>query len=916
MRRSGRSGTPAHGRRARAALLAGVYLCAPVLQSCKQNTSQAATPAAGVSPSGVYNIPPLTETAWAGGSGGLQAGWKDEGWSERDVKHSETARMRLANLGGWMLQKKGIQGEFGGLALRYKAPSGFGEFLEVRLDSEGETLFPRVRVDGSHVARREGEWVQLFVPFEQLNPEKVSFSRIVIRAYKKVGNDWVELDQVGLTAPGGMTPADGSSALAMASQQPGVPGQAVVEPVELAYDNGLQPGWEDRGWSERELKGPTPAKLRMAHLGGWILYKKGLGAEYGGVALRYKAPAGFGDFLELRLDSEGETLFPRVRLSDTYVTAREGEWTQVFVPMEQLNPDKHAFTQLVVRAHKSVEKDWVELNQVGLARLVTSAAAVQQSLPDAAAVGGGRMALGDAKTSKVVVDCTQPGHPISPLIYGIAFNNLRELKDNHQWELGATARRWGGNPTSRYNWKLGNVWNTANDYFFRNIVLGTSPQYTYDSFLQANQQRGLQSALTVPMLGWVAKDATSVSFPKSLFGAQQKMDPDVTEAGNGISLSGEGLTPLPPAQTSLEAPPSFVHEWVRSIREKDKTRGRGVHQYILDNEPMLWNTTHRDVHPEPVTYDELLERTIAYGTAVRQADPEGLIAGPAEWGWTNYFHSAADVAPGGNKKDRKAHGNTALIPWYLKKLAEHEKQTGVRVLDVLDLHFYPQGDGIGFEERGATDPETSARRIRSTRALWDPKYKDESWIEDSVELIPRMKRWVAENYPGRGVSIGEYNFGATGHMSGGLAQAEALGRFAEHNLTSAFLFTYPPNRSPTFWAFRAFRNFDGKGARFQDNYVPTKFEKVSDSQGMSLFASRSADGKRVVAIALNLEPDAARSTQVEFKGCGNVASARVMGYAGEPSGFAERKSFFQAGTSMQVLLPPWSITVLDLTVKP
>ncbi len=910
MREAGRSGAPAHGRRVRAALLAGVCLCAPVLDSCKQGTSQAAT-SAPASPSGVYNIPPLTETAWAGG---LQPEWKDEGWSVRDPKHPGTAKMRLDNLGGWMLHKTGIQGEFGGLALRYKAPASFGDFLEVRLDSEGETLFPRVRVDSSHVARREGEWVQLFVPFEQLNPEKVPFTRLVIRAYKKVGSDWVELDQVGLTAPGGMTPAEGTAVSQQAQQQGEAP-RALVEPVELAYDNGLQPGWADHGWSERELKGPTPAKLRLANLGGWILHKKGLEAEYGGLALRYKAPPGFGDFLEVRLDSEGETLFPRVRLSDTYVTAREGEWTQVFVPMEELNPDKQAFTQLVLRAHKKVGNDWVELNQVGLARLVSAAAAAaQQGPPDAAAVGGGRVALGDAKGSKVVVDCTRPGHPISPLIYGIAFNNLRELKDNHQWELGATARRWGGNPTSRYNWKLGNVWNTANDYFFRNIVLGTSPQYTYDSFLQANMKRGLQSALTVPMLGWVSKDSTSVGFPKSLFGAQQKMDPDVTEAGNGISPSGDALTPLPPTQTSVEAPPAFIHEWVRTIREKDKTRGRSVHQYILDNEPMLWNTTHRDVHPEPTTYDELLERTIAYGTAVRQADPEALIAGPAEWGWTNYDRSAADIAPGGGNKDRKAHGNLPLVAWYLKKLAEHEKQTGVRILDVLDLHFYPQGKDVGFEERGATDPKTAALRIRSTRALWDPKYKDESWIDEAIELIPRMKRWVAENYPGRGLSIGEYNFGATGHMSGGLAQAEALGRFAEHNLTSAFHFTYPPYRSPTFWAFRAYRNFDGKGGRFQDNFIPSKFEKASDAEGMSLFASRSDDGQHVVAIALNLAPDVARNAQVEFKGCGNVTGARVLGYAGEPSGFSERKSFFQAGNAMQVMLPPWSITVLDLTL--
>ena len=53
--------------------------------------------------------------------------------------------------------------------------------------------------------------------------------------------------------------------------------------------------------------------------------------------------------------------------------------------------------------------------------------------------------------------------------------------------------------------------------------------------------------------------------------------------------------------------------------------------YILDNEPTLWSATHRDVHPEPTGYDELLERTIAYASAVRRADPNAKIAGPAEW---------------------------------------------------------------------------------------------------------------------------------------------------------------------------------------------------------------------------------------------------------------------------------------------
>jgi hypothetical protein len=428
----------------------------------------------------------------------------------------------------------------------------------------------------------------------------------------------------------------------------------------------------------------------------------------------------------------------------------------------------------------------------------------------------------------------------------------------------------------------------------------------------ANRAHGLQSALTVPLLGWVAKDTSSVSFPMAKFGLQQKMDPEVKEAGNGRMPSGLELSPPSPTQTSVGAPPEFVAEWVRTLRQKDMERGRSVHMYFLGNEPMLWNCTHRDVHPEPTTYDELLGRTLSYGAAVRQADPDAVIAGPAEWGWTGYFRSAADVAKGASPDaDRKAHGNLPLLTWYLRKLREQEKKTGTHILDVVDVHFYPQADGVSVDKGEQTDPETSALRIRSTRALWDPTYKDESWIGEPVRLIPRLKKLVEENYPGRGIAIGEYNFGAARHMSGGLAQAEALGRFAQEGLTAAFYFTYPPARSPAWWAFRAYRNFDGQGSTFQDTYVPSSAE-----EGTSFFASRSEDGRRVVAIALNLEPDTARNARVELKGCGVLKGSRVLTYAGDANGFAEQPTAGMSSSRLEAQLPPYSITVLDLTLEP
>ncbi|RJS21184.1 glycosyl hydrolase [Corallococcus sp. H22C18031201] len=698
--------------------------------------------------------------------------------------------------------------------------------------------------------------------------------------------------------------AGGAVAARGLEAEPAAKAPAPAKPVLTApvtvYDGGLSADWKDIGWAPRELPRAAPARLRLFNRGGWILYRPKLEGAFDALSFRMHSPESFGDFLEVHLDAPGAIVFPHVPVTARYVVRKDGEWSDVVIPMEALNPRNAPFDRMVLRAGKDVGRDQVLFDKVTLIPLSPEAAAAR-------AAGGGMAGTGPSREATLSIDCAAPGHRISPLIYGIALDGNRETLDTHQWKLGATIRRWGGNPTSRYNWKLGRAWNTANDWFFRNVELG----FSADDFLASNRQHGVQSALTLPMLGWVAKDTKSVGFPVGDYAPQQNLDATEPAGGNGNSRDGTPLKPGPPSRTSVAAPPEFIAEWVRTLRDADTKRGdRGVNMYILDNEPNLWNSTHRDVHPEPTTYDELLQRTVAYGSGVRKADPEAVIAGPAEWGWTNYFWSAADFAPGKlTHSDRRAHGDVPFLPWYLQQLREHEKKTGVRVLDVLDVHFYPQSN-VGLGIAGGTDAATNARRIRSTRALWDPTYKDESWIGEPIQLIPRLKQWIAENYPGRGISIGEYNFGAMKHMSGGLAQAEALGRFAEQGITSAFFWQYPLENSPTFWAFRAYRDFDGHGGRFQDTYVP-----AAASEGTSVFASRDASGKKLVAVVLNFDPEQAAQAQLELKGCGALDTVRVLGFSGAPTGFSEQPAGPHAEHSLAQRLPPYSITVLDLTVK-
>jgi Glycoside hydrolase family 44 len=654
---------------------------------------------------------------------------------------------------------------------------------------------------------------------------------------------------------------------------------ASFEVAESVYDGGLKPGWQDWGWGAHDLS-KGPAQINLGNYGGWILHHDSLQIRYGGLVFRMLAPSTFGTFLQVQLaNGNDDKSLPAIEIGPERSKKLPDGWVEVYVSWSDLNPSAAPFDRITLHAKAAVASDPVQFDKLVLSRFDPKGV-------DAAPV------VTASKRVSLQVDCRAPGHPISPYIYGIAGSVA---------DTGATARRWGGNPTTRYNWQLGTV-NVGKDWFFENGKGGD-----YRAFLSGNQAAHLLSALTVPTIGWVAKDTQSVGFPVSVYGPQQAHDPNRPDAGNGVRADGVAIHPKSPTVTSVEAPPEMMQKWVEAIRAQDqKTQSRSVGLYFLDNEPSLWNTNHRDVHPDPETYDELLDRTIRYGTAIRNADPQALIAGPTEWGWTGYFYSAQDATSGVTMRpDRRAHGDMPLLPWYLKQLREHDRATGKRVLDVLDVHFYPQGAGV---YSGNADPATAALRLRSTRALWDPTYKDESWIGEPVRLLPRLKEWVQQNYPGLAISIGEYNFGGEQHMSGALALAEALGRFGSAGIDYAFYWFEPPPKSPVYWAFRAFRDFDGKQGQFLSRSVDTKM-----ASNVSLFASRDESGKHMVLIALNMEPTTTEQASIGLAGCGSIMTRHKFVYSAQAPGMVDEG--IKSGHDLAEELAPYSINVFDIVLQ-
>lgn len=462
--------------------------------------------------------------------------------------------------------------------------------------------------------------------------------------------------------------------------------------------------------------------------------------------------------------------------------------------------------------------------------------------------GVGAVAVAPSATAAagptLTVDAAAGRHAISPDIYGMNFADPALAT-----ELQLTTDRWGGNSTSRYNYQ-NNTHNTGSDWYFENIVDSQS----LDSFISSDLDHGTNPVVTVPAMGWVARNSPSThpfacAFKVSTYGAQQSTDPYDSNCGNGKRSNGSQITGNSPSDTSIAVNSSFAQSMVTHLVQAhgDAAHG-GVRSYEIDNEPSLWNSTHIDVHPAPLTYDELWQKSSATALAIKTADPSATVDGPGDWGWCAYFYAPDDPGGCGNGPDRQAHGNLPLAAWYLQQFHTYEQQHGVRLLDYFDEHFYPQESGVALA--GAGDANTQALRLRSTRALWDPTYTDESWTTDlglgPVELIPRMKQWVAQYYPGTKTAISEYNWGALDSMNGALAQADVLGIFGREGLDRAQLWSPPTSSQPGAFAFRIYRNYDGAGGKFGDQSVSAS---STDQGQLAIYAAqRSSDGALTMVV--------------------------------------------------------------------
>lgn len=537
----------------------------------------------------------------------------------------------------------------------------------------------------------------------------------------------------------------------------------------------------------------------------------------------------------------------------------------------------------------------------------------------------GRAAAAGSRDEMVVqVDAAAAPRPISPLIYGLNWADATALR-----ELNVPLNRQGGNNCSRYHWKE-NAHAAGSDWYFQSLPSegGAEPGARVHRFVTAARQNGAEAMVTIPMIDWLAslgpRHTKRASFSQARYGEQTGHDSAwFPDAGNGIlRATGQPVTGNDPADAGSPNSPALQREWVqRLVARHGEARRGGVRWYLLDNEPSLWHNTHRDVQPLGLSMDGLLRRSIDYARAVKSADPSALVAGPEEWGWGGLFYSGQDQqwrrrndwredAP-----DRSAHGGQDYLPWWLAQMRSASDKHGQRLLDVLSLHFYPEGGEHGDD----VSPAMQRLRNRSTRALWDPDYVDTSWIRERVQLIPRLRAWVAEHFPGLQLALTEYSWGADAHINGATAQADLLGIFGREGLDLAARWEAPARGSPTWQAIKLYRNPDGRRLGFGDRSLPAP---SPDADRLASFAAlRSADGALTVmlvhkaldtAARVRLRLGAWRTTPGPFQGWQLAADSSTGRQAAIRAFNSATATDSDASGDLLLTLPPQTVTLLVL----
>jgi hypothetical protein len=371
---------------------------------------------------------------------------------------------------------------------------------------------------------------------------------------------------------------------------------------------------------------------------------------------------------------------------------------------------------------------------------------------------------------QITVNAQQEIKEISPYIYG----RNGGVSDN-KWQLLKDAgvkffRENGGNNSTKFNWRKQL---TSHPDWYNNVYACEWNKAA--QLLQANMPEA-KGMWAFQLLGYAAK-TNAFNFNDWNYNHSQWWE-GVTNnwCGEGGPDTGNGdphkyLEPWPADSTV-----AILTHWFDKL---------GLNQdqfqyWNMDNEPECWHNTHDDIMPASISAEEYIQRYVEVATKARTLFPEIKIAGPSftnEWQWYNWQNGTVPDPQNPNKK----------YPWveyFIKRMAEEQERTGLRLLDVLDFHAYLDNSREVTLQLHRVFYDTTyvypgANGVKVVNGGWDNNITKEY-------IFKRSNDWLDQYMgTGHGVTMGISEFGsiyAADPNVVAVCYASLLGTFAENNV--------------------------------------------------------------------------------------------------------------------------------------
>ncbi|MEO5581931.1 MAG: glycoside hydrolase family 44 protein [Saprospiraceae bacterium] len=384
---------------------------------------------------------------------------------------------------------------------------------------------------------------------------------------------------------------------------------------------------------------------------------------------------------------------------------------------------------------------------------------------------------------KITIDPTAGIKKISPYIYG---RNNSFSSTNPNWTISAEEftrikdagvtffRESGGNNCTKYNWqkKL-----SSHPDWYNNVYTNDWDQTA--KTLQKNFPQA-QGMWAFQLIGKAAKtnqyNFNDWGYNQSTWwvGVNQNLNGNGIPNASGTKAAKEGDINLYLEDWPAEKTTGIIDHWFgASGIGLNKTQ---VQYWNMDNEPEIWNGTHDDLVPKQIPGEDFIQRYFAVAKMARQLYPAIKLVGPVvanEWQWYNW--------------DGPVPYNGRNIPWieyFILRCSEEQKKTGIRLLDVVDIHFYPytskteelvQLHRVFFDE---TYVFPEANGVKNVNGSWDNSQNREY-------IFTRINGWLTKYFGAdHGVRLGltELGFNNQNVNATAVTYASILGEFMKHDV--------------------------------------------------------------------------------------------------------------------------------------